>query len=71
MYDNQLTGTIPTELGQLTSLEDPAMSENQLNGTIPTELGQLIEDLTMRENLLTGTIPADPAGLGNMTYAFF
>jgi hypothetical protein len=49
------------------------MRENLLTGTIPTELGQLVslELLVVRENLLTGTIPADPAGLGNMTYAFF
>ena len=40
-YNNQLTGSIPTKLGQLTHLESLNLNNNQLTGTIPTELGQL------------------------------
>jgi hypothetical protein len=33
--DNQLTGTIPTELGRLTDLETLEMNLNSLNGAFP------------------------------------
>ena len=35
------TGTIPSELGNLSSLEELVLSGNYLSGTIPTELGKL------------------------------
>jgi hypothetical protein len=42
MSFNQLTGTIPTELGQLVSLGRFEMHQKSLTGTIPSELGQLV-----------------------------
>ena len=36
-----MTGTIPTELGNLTSLAILNLSANQLTGEIPAELGRL------------------------------
>ena len=36
-----LSGTIPTELGQLTDLKQLGLYTNSLSGTIPSELGQL------------------------------
>ena len=38
---NQLTGPIPAELGDLTSLSRLSLRENQLTGPIPAELGDL------------------------------
>ena len=38
---NQLSGTIPPELGDLTALASLDLEGNQLSGTIPTELGNL------------------------------
>ena len=38
---NQITGTIPTELGLLTSLQWLDLSNNQLTGTLPEEVKQL------------------------------
>ncbi len=37
---NQLSGSIPPELGQLTSLGSLGLSENQFSGSIPDDLGQ-------------------------------
>ena len=62
---NNLSGTIPTELGNLTNLERLDLEENQLSGTIPTDLGNLtnLEQLWLHKNQLSGTIPTE---LGNL-----
>lgn len=38
---NDLNGTIPTELGLLTSIEDILLNINKLTGLVPSELGML------------------------------
>ena len=38
---NQLSGSIPPELGNLTNLERLSLGINQLSGSIPPELGKL------------------------------
>lgn len=62
---NNLNGSIPASLGQLTSLEKLEFSFNNLSGTIPAELGQLVnlEILALNGTGLTGNIPAE---LGNL-----
>ena len=67
---NSLTGTIPTELGNLTSLTFLDLSRNSLTGSIPSELGDL-ESLTILDlglNSLSGTIPTEFGNLSNLTY---
>ena len=63
---NQLTGTIPAELGNLSNLTELQLYDNQLTGTIPSELGNLssLRSLDLGSNQLTGTIPAE---LGNLS----
>lgn len=63
--NNNLVGTIPPEIGDLTSINSIELFENQLSGTIPTEIGNLtdIQYLSFGDNLLTGTIPAELASL--------
>ena len=63
---NQLSGTIPAELGNLSSLTELELGGNQLSGTIPVELGNLtrLTTLDLNYNQLSGTIPAE---LGNLT----
>ena len=41
LRNNQLSGPIPSELGQLTALEVMYLGDNELSGPIPSELGQL------------------------------
>ena len=68
LYNNQLTGEIPAELGSLTSLEGLRLYNNQLTGEIPAELGSLtnLKVLLLNSNQLTGEIPAELGSLTNL-----
>ena len=59
LYENQLTGEIPSWLPQLSLLETIHLYDNQLTGTIPAGLGNLqnLRSLNLHLNQLTGTIP--------------
>ena len=56
---NNLTGTIPPDLGKLTALEALHMSGNQLTGQIPIELANLskLASLDLSFNRLEGELP--------------
>ena len=60
LSDEDLTGTIPLELGDLWELTHLDLSSNSLTGEIPRELGGLsnLESLKLTGNSLTGCIPA-------------
>ena len=66
LWGLKLTGTIPTELGELTSLQFLRLDRNSLSGTIPSELGNLtnLTEMYLWNNELSGTIPSE---LGNLT----
>ena len=59
MEYNDLTGTIPSELGQLTALSLLNLSLNLLTGQIPSELGMLVnlQEITLYRNIISGTVP--------------
>ena len=66
LYDHDLTGPIPPELGNLSRLERLRLDGNVLTGPIPPSLGNLTElaVLDLRSNSLTDSIPPE---LGNLT----
>ena len=68
LYDNQLSGEIPAELGSLTSLEWLELGWNQLSGAIPAELGNLtnLQGLFLDDNQLSGAIPTRLGSLTNL-----
>ena len=59
LRENNLTGTIPSEIGDLSTLEELYLDNNELTGDIPSELGNLPElsALRLAGNRLTGCIP--------------
>ena len=56
---NNLSGTIPPELGNLNNLSSLLLGYNQLTGSIPYQLGDLakLHALSLHSNDLTGSIP--------------
>lgn len=58
LFGNNLEGTIPTEIGTITSLDWLMLEENLFTGTIPNVFNQMInlDTLYLDDNLLTGTI---------------
>ena len=65
---NNLTGSIPPELGDLANLEKLWLRSNNLTGSIPPELGDLanLEDMDLPANNLTGPIPPELGDLANL-----
>ena len=72
LNSNQLDGTIPSSLGNLSNLEHLLLSGNQLTGAIPAELGNLsnLGWLDLYGNQLTGTIPSSLGSLSNLGYLY-
>ena len=69
LSSNRLSGSIPTELGNLTNLTHLNLSDNRLSGSIPTELGNLtnLTRLGLSSNSLSGSIPTEIGNLTNLT----
>ena len=64
----QLSGPIPSELGNLANLESLSLRDNQLSGPIPSELGNLdnLEWLILDSKQLSGPIPSELGNLDNL-----
>jgi Leucine-rich repeat (LRR) protein len=65
---NNLIGTIPVEIGNLSQLEGLNLSFNHLTGTIPKEIGNLSEliNLSLDYNNLTGNLPLELFNLSKL-----
>ncbi len=63
---NNLVGTLPTQIGDLTSLTTLYLTSNQITGNIPVEIGNLssLTSLSLNYNQLTGNIPVE---IGNLS----
>ena len=60
LYENQLEGPIPDELGQCGALENLELQENRLTGGVPASLGKCakLTKLLLHANQLEGVVPA-------------
>ncbi|MFY0625914.1 MAG: leucine-rich repeat domain-containing protein [Reichenbachiella sp.] len=68
LFSNNLVGSIPAEIGQLSSLEILGLSDNTLSGDIPIEVTNLsnLLYLYLDFNDLTGTIFPEYGGMTNL-----
>lgn len=64
LVNNQLDGTLPSSIGNLTSINGIFLSKNKIRGSIPAVLGSLpnLSYLHLSNNRISGNIPVE---LGN------
>ncbi len=70
---NNLNGTLPAELGNLTSLQILSLSTNNLVGSLPTELGNLrnLRGLGLANTQLSGALPNSLTNLTHLQEFYF
>ncbi|MED6106715.1 hypothetical protein PIB30_007038 [Stylosanthes scabra] len=70
LLGNRITGQIPKELGNITTLKSLVLEFNQLTGGLPPELGNLyqLERLLLTSNYFTGNLPATFAKLTKLNH---
>lgn len=69
---NNLTGTIPNEIENLTHLTELDFSNNNFNSTIPSAIGKLykLETLNLKNAKFKGIIPIEIANLAALKFLF-
>ena len=69
---NNLTGEIPSSIGNLTNLTTLFLHANQLTGLIPSEIWEMtsLTTLSLSDNQLSGEIPVEIENLTNLDYLY-
>ena len=72
LSSNNLTGTIPDEIGNLEALWTLNVPYNQLTGEIPASIGKLTNlwSLYLYRNQLTGSIPPELGNMKQLVYCY-
>ncbi|XP_039131706.1 probable LRR receptor-like serine/threonine-protein kinase At1g06840 isoform X2 [Dioscorea cayenensis subsp. rotundata] len=67
---NNISGSIPKEIGNITSLELLLLSGNQLSGSLPAELGYLsnLKRMQIDQNHISASIPESFASLNRVVH---
>ena len=68
LFENNISSSIPTELGKLTELNILDFGSNKLTSTIPSTIGKLskLTGLSLFDNTLSGEIPPEISELRNL-----
>ena len=68
IYNNNMTGPIPSSIGNLTALTILKLYTNHLNGAIPSSIGNLVNlsILFLNNNALSGAIPSSIGNLAQL-----
>nr|XP_043606812.1 receptor-like protein kinase 7 [Erigeron canadensis] len=69
LFENELVGVFPPEIGEFKDLVNLSLYRNKLTGTLPKQLGSWSDFnfIDVSENFLTGEIPPDMCKNGVMT----
>lgn len=61
LSNNEISGSIPPEIGNLTQLNNLNLSDNSISGSIPSTIGNLskLTNLDLSDNNLSGSIPPE------------
>lgn len=70
LRQNNLSGTLPAEIGAFPNLTDLALWENALTGPLPSEIGTLtsLKRLVIDNNRFSGMIPSSIGNLANLEF---
>ena len=70
LRSNDLTGSIPPEIGDFSALQSLWLDGNELSGAIPPQVGNLatLNALSLGGNALTGPIPPELGDLASLTF---
>nr|WP_321227626.1 T9SS type A sorting domain-containing protein [uncultured Psychroserpens sp.] len=70
LYNNNLTGNLPTQIGDFDQLKAINLYSNMLTGDLPYTIYNLtnLSSLSLGNNEFTGTIPSEIGNLTNLTY---
>jgi hypothetical protein len=73
LFNNNVNGTIPADLGLLTALTYFSVNDNALMGTLPASIGQwtALKYFIVSNNAMTGTIPASIGNWSQIQSATF
>jgi len=68
--NNNLTGSLPPSLGNLSELYFLTLEGNQISGSIPPELGNLknLRRFSLRKNQFSGAVPPELGNLRNLRF---
>ncbi|XP_022980931.1 receptor-like protein kinase HAIKU2 [Cucurbita maxima] len=68
LFDNEISGGVPAELGEFKSLVDLSLYSNRLTGPLPQLIGSWsdFDYIDVSENFLSGSIPPDMCKKGTM-----
>lgn len=70
LENNNLVGTLPAEIGDLSNLDALSLQSNQLSGLIPSELSNLsnLQNLILYDNQLSGNIPSTLGSINSLLF---
>lgn len=68
----QLTGALPSEMGEMSMLSLLGLNTNRFNSTIPLEFTNLqeLQEVSFANNKLSGTVPSALSTLPNLGKQF-
>ena len=72
LSENNLNGSLPPTIGNLTKLKVLELYDNNISGVIPPEIGKMTHlwSFDIKNNHLSGTIPPELGSLTNLKYLY-